>query len=161
MHPPSFLADAMLGRLARWLRVAGYDTLFYPAKTDAELVAIANAERRILLTRDQHLVTFLRPAQSLLISQNLPLQQLRQVVTDCALPSPAGLFTRCLVCNTPVRPATAEEAQQAPPSIGAHPDNKRFCTGCGRLYWFGSHTERMQATLAHALPEWFESSGMN
>jgi uncharacterized protein with PIN domain len=152
---PSFLADAMLGRLARWLRALGYDTLYNPAPEDRDLVAIANAEDRILLTRDRHLMTFLQPARGLLLKSDKPLCQLREVVEVSGLAAPKALITRCMMCNRSVREATVGEVSAAPRSIvGARTGNINLCPGCGRLYWYGSHTRRMRERLEQALPGW-------
>ncbi|MBS7455603.1 Mut7-C RNAse domain-containing protein [Coralloluteibacterium stylophorae] len=151
----AFLADAMLARLARWLRTLGCDTLLEPQRPDRELVAIAACEDRVLLTRDRHLVAFLRPAKVFIPASDVPLEQLAEVVAHCALPAPTELFTRCLVCNAPLRAATAEEAAaHVPPTVQGSPDPVRRCPGCGRVYWQGSHTRRMREALWRALPEW-------
>jgi uncharacterized protein with PIN domain len=150
-----FLADAMLGRLARWLRVLGWDTAYDPATRDPALVDWARTEDRILLTRDRPLLVELRPDRALLIVAERPLDQLRQVVTDVGLGSPVELFTRCLVCNAGLRPATeAEWASLVPPEARALPGPVRRCPGCGRVYWSGSHARRMRAALGRAFPEW-------
>jgi uncharacterized protein len=160
MHPDDpghgFAVDAMLGRLARWLRVLGHDVLFDPTLDDATLVARAAAEERVLLTRDRHLLRDLRPARALEIRDDAPLDQLRTVVHALSLPPPAELFTRCLVCNTPLSaPLAAEEAAAVvPPSARELAGTVRRCSGCGRVYWNGSHVRRMQRSLRRALPEW-------
>ena len=159
MTRPRFLADAMLGRLARWLRVIGYDTVHLPMDTpDAVLVRRAHEEGRILLTRDRHLLRELRPAGAMEVLSEVPLEQLRQVVAACALTPPAELLCRCLLCNTEldaVAPAAVRE--QLPPSARDLPGPVRRCPTCGRVYWRGSHARRMQAALDAALPGWLSS----
>src|SRR5215207_8725140 len=80
VHSPHFLADAMLGRLARWLRVMGFDTAYDPALTDPALVALARRDGRVLLTRDRRLLRDLRPDLALEVTGDGPLEQLRAVV---------------------------------------------------------------------------------
>lgn len=150
-----FFADAMLGRLARWLRVLSYDTAYDAEIDDPDLVARADAESRVLLTRDRHLVTHLRPARSVLIHSDVPLDQLHEVVGACDLGPPAELFTRCPVCNGALRPATpVEQRDLVPVAAQALPGPVHRCPRCGRVYWLGSHTERMRRTLAAAFPAW-------
>jgi uncharacterized protein with PIN domain len=152
---PRFLADAMVARLARWLRVLGYDTVWEPTLDDHALVALAAAEDRVLLTRDRHLLRELRPARALEIRSDVPLEQLRAVVDALALGAPGELFTRCLVCNTPLHGVDADEAAHlVPPDSRGLPGPVRHCPGCGRVYWHGSHVRRMRAALARAMPEW-------
>ena len=155
-HPvPRFLADAMLGRLARWLRVLDFDTVFDPAIDDPALVYLADTEGRVLLTRDRHLVKYLKPVRSVLVTRDAPLEQLRQVIDTCQLDSPPALFTRCMVCNTPLRHATENEAATLPPERArALSGPVQRCPGCLRVYWPGSHTWRMRETLQRALPDW-------
>lgn len=104
-----FAADAMLGRLARWLRALGFDTHYEPGIDDHHLVALSDTEERILLTRDRHLVTFLRPRRSVLLASGSPQAQLLEVAHSCGIGMTRDLFTRCLLCNTPLREITAAE----------------------------------------------------
>jgi uncharacterized protein len=154
--PTSFLADAMLGRLARWLRVVGADTIQLPTDApDVALVARARADERVLLTRDRHLLRELRPHRELAIQSDVPLEQLREVVRAFALRRPAELLTRCLLCNIPLVEMTpAEILQQVPPRSRELPGPMRRCPTCGRAYWRGSHVRRMEAALEAALPDW-------
>ena len=152
---PQFFADAMLGKLARWLRVLGLDTAYDAEIDDHELTERADAEERVLLTRDRHLVEHLRPRRSVLIRSDVPLDQLGEVVRACDLGPPAELFTRCLVCNGALRPATAEEREAlVPEGSRALPGPVRRCPRCLRVYWQGSHAERMRRALAEAFPAW-------
>lgn len=156
MDAPRFTADAMLARLARWLRVLGWDTRLDPALPDGEIVRLAEAEHRILLTRDRGLLRELRPRQALQITHDEPLAQLTQVVHELQLAAPHELFTRCTVCNTPLS-APLDPQQRArllPPDVQALPGPARACPGCGRIYWAGSHAHRMRQALERALPGW-------
>lgn len=151
-----FIADAMLARLARWLRVLGFDTLCDPAVHDPELVLISSAEQRILLTRDRHLLRELRPLHALEITHDAPLDQLRQTVAALALAAPAELFTRCMVCNcvlsVPLPRAQADAL--VPEGVRGIAGPIRQCPICRRVYWRGSHARRMQAAIERALPGW-------
>ena len=146
----------MLARLARWLRVLGWDTRLDPALPDAEIVRLAEAEQRVLLTRDRGLLRELRPRQALQITHDQPLAQLTQVLRELHLEAPQELFTRCTVCNTPLSPPldTESRARLLPPDVLALPGPARACPGCGRLYWPGSHARRMRQALEGALPGW-------
>jgi len=153
---PRFAADAMLARLARWLRVLGYDTTLDPSAPDPELVRRAEQEGRILLTRDRLLLRELRPSQALEIRDDAPLEQLRQVVQSLQLVPPGELFTRCTVCNCVLsEPLDARERQALlPPDVRELPGPARRCPGCARLYWRGSHAHRMRAAIDRTLPGW-------
>ena len=153
--PPRFAADAMLGRLARWLRALGFDTAYDSAIADPDLVRLAAGEDRILLTRDRHLLRELRPERALEVRQDDPLEQLREIVEALELPGPVAMFSRCLLCNTLLEelgPAETEtlivELDYAPPLP------VRRCPHCVKLYWEGSHSRRMRAALKRALPGW-------
>ena len=151
---PLFAADAMLGRLARWLRVLGYDTTCDAQLADPDLVRAADAEGRVLLTRDRHLLRELRPAHSLELRQDEPLAQLRHVVQELGLAGPRRLFTRCLLCNCVLQEVPAAEARPLlPPGVQALDGPVRRCPACRRLYWNGSHVRRMRAALQRGLPE--------
>jgi uncharacterized protein len=156
MAPAKFAADAMLGRLARWLRMLGFDTSHDATLADAALVRLANDEGRILLTRDRHLLRELRPAHALEVRKDAPLEQLQDLVAALALPSPTALFTRCLLCNTALSPplAEAQTQQLLPPGVRGIPGPVRRCPTCGRVYWHGSHVRRMRIALEQALPGW-------
>jgi len=163
MAPPRFAADTMLGRLARWLRVLGFDTTYDAGIADPDLVRLADREERILLTRDRHLLRELRPARSLEVRRDAPLEQLQEVVTALDLTPPAELFTRCLVCNTSLTsPLSVAEAERLlPPGAGGLPGAVRRCMACGRVYWQGSHVRRMLDALARALPGWSDRATPN
>jgi hypothetical protein len=154
--PPRFIADAMLARLARWLRVLGFDTLYDPAVHDKELVQISNSEQRILLTRDRHLLRELRPAHALEITHDAPLEQLRQMVTALQPPPPAELFTRCMVCNSVLSAPLARPEADAlvPDGVRGIPGPIRQCPTCRRMYWHGSHARRMRDAIERTLPGW-------
>jgi uncharacterized protein len=148
-----FFADAMLGRLARWLRVLGYDTAYDASLDDRTLVETANREGRVLLTRDRHLLRELRPRHAVEITQDAPVDQLAALVDELGLPAPEAVFRRCLLCNTPLDDvADAEAAALLPPAARALPGPVRRCPTCGRVYWPGSHVRRMTRALTRIFP---------
>jgi uncharacterized protein len=152
---PRFLADAMLERLARWLRVLGFDTASGGAATDAGLLRRAEEEGRRLLTRDRRLAYQGSAREPLLVLSDEPLDQLREVMAHFQLEAPRELFTRCLICNTVLRAASVEEVGSTlPPAARERPETLRRCPSCGRIYWDGSHTRRMRSALERALGLW-------
>ena len=154
MPQPRFAADAMLGRLARWLRVLGFDTTYNAVLSDHDLVRLADDEGRILLTRDRHLLRDLRPELAHEVRQDDPLDQLREVIAVLDLPAPPELFTRCMLCNAVLPPPLEEKAaaQLLPPAVRGIPGPVRRCAACDRVYWHGSHVRRMRETLERAVP---------
>ena len=147
--PPRLIADAMLGSLARWLRTLGIDVAYERGIEDADLVAAAVAEDRIILTRDRRLVERRLARNHLLIRSPDVEDQVRQVLAELAIEfDVARLFSRCLRCNEPLVSVPAEEArQQVPPFVAATQDRFRRCPTCGRIYWRSTHVERMRERL--------------
>ncbi|MBU0495912.1 MAG: Mut7-C RNAse domain-containing protein [Chloroflexi bacterium] len=145
---PRFLADVMLGRLARWLRILGYDTAFEsPASDDHELVRQARAEGRILLTRDREL-SRRRGVDCLFIDDEDVEAQLAQVVRELGL-STDRAFTRCVICNGSLDPVDkAAVRDEIPPYVYDSQERFARCAGCGRVYWPATHWQDMRERLA-------------
>jgi uncharacterized protein with PIN domain len=144
--PLRLLADGMLGRLAKWLRLMGYDTAYDNAATDPELAHRARAEGRVLLTRDHELATR-RGLRTLLIQSEI-LEEQMQEVRDALGPPPHPPLSRCAVCNTALEPVSPDEiADRVPPFVLRTQSEFHHCPGCGRVYWPGSHVQMMQKQL--------------
>lgn len=147
-----FAADAMLGRLARWLRLLGYDVSYDAHVADADLVRRAILEGRTVLTRDRRLPEDFRVPALYLLESEEPAAQLREVVERFGLDWRARLFTRCSECNTELRSADPTEvAERVPLRVRQRQADFRCCPSCGRVYWEGSHTARMVRSLERML----------
>ena len=146
---PRFLADAMLGGLARWLRVLGVDVEYDPALDDPALARRAADEGRWLLTRDRKLTERRLARRHLLIASEQVAEQLRQVLDVFAIrPRAERLLTRCLRCNTPLVELPAEHAaNRVPPFVLRTQSTFRRCPRCERIYWRATHAERMRQRL--------------
>lgn len=146
---PRMIADAMLGGLARWLRVVGLDTAYDPELDDPDLVDRAVAEDRVILTRDRRLVERRRAWNHLLVRSEVVDEQVAQVLDELAIePRPERLFTRCLRCNTPLEPLARHEAvREVPPYVARTQARFRRCPACGRIYWRATHADRMRRRL--------------
>lgn len=143
---PRFLVDAMLGSLAKWLRILGYDALYDPRLDDHQLARLARAEDRLLLTRDTGLVRE-RGFRSLWVASELLTDQLAQVIRHCGLRIDRA-FSRCPVCNDPLEVVPKDEAWgQVPPFVFQTQDQFRLCPECNRFYWRGTHWQQMVARL--------------
>ncbi|MDA8089418.1 MAG: Mut7-C RNAse domain-containing protein [Nitrospiraceae bacterium] len=143
-----FIADAMLGRLARWLRLLGHDTYFERDITDDAVLLIAKREGRTVLTRDTRLIQR-RAArgQALLIISNDPVVQLKQVVEHFSIG--ALDMPRCSLCNGLLDRVPDKESLRdlVPEYVFLHHGKQDFfrCSGCGHLYWEGSHIEGIRS----------------
>jgi hypothetical protein len=137
----------MLGTLARWLRILGYDTIFDPALDDHQLARLALAQDRVLLTRDRALAEK-RGVRTLLIESEQLDDQIQQVLADLQL-EPEQSFSRCPVCNALLESVDREAVQNRVPAYVAR-THERFmhCPECGRVYWRGSHWQQMDEHLA-------------
>jgi len=143
-----FFADVNVASVVRWLRAIGLDTVWEDAISDADLVRRAIEERRFVLTLDKRILEEFRTDHVFLLSTNEPLGQFAEIVRRFNLPKPAELFTRCLVCNTLLKEAEAEEvAEQVPPAVQESLEKFQFCPKCNKVYWEGSHTRRMREAI--------------
>ncbi len=146
--PPRFLADAHLGGLARRLRLLGFDTELAGEASDRTLAGVADGDGRILLSRDRELLKHRRVVRGRYVRALDTDGQLREVVRHFALRSRMRPFTRCLECNAPLRQADRREvADRVPARIAAGQQAFTLCTGCRRVYWQGSHWQRLRALV--------------
>jgi uncharacterized protein with PIN domain len=147
---PRFLADEMLGSLARWLRIIGYDTVYVKDMKDSEILELASSEGRFLLTRDQQLAERAGP-RGLLITSAVLDEQLEQVAATYGLRMDEPM-SRCTLCNGPLRAVTREEiGPQVPERVRASHEEFYICQNCGQVYWKGSHWERINERLRRVL----------
>ena len=144
----------MLGRLARWLRILGYDTWYFRQIPDRDLAAAHQQSGRILLTRDTGLLRTHDLGPHLGIQHDHWRSQLRQVLDTYALAvSPERVFTRCVHCNQILRDVPLTEVHGRIPDFVAS-TQKEFqnCTSCGRVFWPGSHRQRVLEILEGFAP---------
>ncbi|MBW2271905.1 MAG: Mut7-C RNAse domain-containing protein [Deltaproteobacteria bacterium] len=152
--PPRFFADAMLGRLARWLRILGFDVAYEAHIADGELARRAVEQGRQILTRDRALPLEWRVSGVYVVAAERPFEQLREVVEAFDLGGAARPFTRCNRCNAPLVAASRGEVDgQVPARVLARHDRFQRCTHCDRVYWAGSHIQRMEGLLEKLLSE--------
>ena len=148
-----FVVDTNVGKLARWLRMMGYDALFFDGSDDSQLVATALSEDRVVLTRDTQImkrrVVTTGRLRAVLIESDEPEQQMRQVIGTLKLDLQTGLFTLCLECNQSLVERNPQQVKElVPPYVFQTQRNYRQCPGCHRIYWRGTHWEAMNKKLA-------------
>ncbi len=147
MDAKKFIADAMLGKLAKWLRILGYDTYYQTDIDDDELLRIANAEERIILTRDTLLTKRKLCRKYLFILHDYVQDQLRQTIDEFQLS--ASPFTRCLICNVIIEGVEKSTIEIRVPAY-TYKTQDRFaqCPRCKRVYWPGTHVEQALTSLS-------------
>ncbi|MEM4728391.1 MAG: Mut7-C RNAse domain-containing protein [Thermoplasmata archaeon] len=143
-----FVCDHMLGALARWLRLLGHDTLYPGLLEDSELLRLARAEGRLLLTRDKELASRAGELGVLIKSVRLD-EQLEQLRASGLLPlDDESALTRCSLCNSLLEDMTREEARgRVPEAVFERQSEFWRCSGCGQIYWPGSHYDRILQRL--------------
>lgn len=138
-----FIADATLGKLVKWLRIFGYDTLFYRKSDLDSLIKIANKEDRIILTKNTVFKRQRIADQYLFIHKIRPLEQLKEVIDNYKLKKD-NMFKLCTVCNKKVILVDKREIMdRVPEFVYFNIDNFTLCPQCKRVYWSGTHRERM------------------
>ena len=144
-QPLCFVAESTLGRLCKWLRMAGFDTLYDRRVPDeAQLVALAVSQDRMVLTRTRRIFSRLPSTRAVFIACNDPRDQIVQVIDILGVRrEDLRPLTRCLTCNASLAPCPRESVQgRVPEYIGQTQHVYRICPQCNRLYWPGSHAQR-------------------
>jgi uncharacterized protein with PIN domain len=149
-----FIADCMVGKLARWLRILGFDVAFFPRIEDDELINLAASEKRIILTRDHELIAKAKKrktlaGRALLIESEKWEEQVEQVLEHFKLRPKIDPNSRCLECNEKLKFLPKARAKNlVPPFVYEKADSFALCPSCGRVFWKGTHFRDMERKLA-------------
>ncbi|MCD6391500.1 MAG: Mut7-C RNAse domain-containing protein [Dehalococcoidia bacterium] len=147
-----FIADNNVGKLARWLRLMGYDTLLFRQKDDSRMINTALNEDRVILTKDaqfmkRRLVTN-GTLKAILVKQDDPVVQIQEVVKLLNLNCHFKPFSLCLECNRALQPRSKEEMEHlVPPRVYETQTLYMECPACHRIYWQGTHWQAMVRKL--------------
>ncbi len=144
-----FIADENVFKLGRWLRILGYDVVYYSPSSDAELAGRALKENRIILTRDHDFLEMKTVERCLLLESTNPIEQLKQVIETFNLtPTEEGIFSRCVKCNASIEPIDKTAVFSKVPLYVYKTQETFFrCTSCESIYWPGTHTENVKSKL--------------
>lgn len=147
-----FVLDGHLGKLARALRLLGFDAEYSRDVRDRELIARSLSEGRIILTRDRELLKNRAVTRGYWVRATDPRKQVAEVLDRFDLRGSARPFTRCTVCNGDlVAIARDEAAREAPPRVRERCTDYQRCSRCGKLYWKGTHVARLEAFVTWAI----------
>lgn len=153
-----FIVDINVGKLAKWLRVMGYDALIFRGKEDDEMIKIALSQGRVVLTRDGELmkrrVVITGRLKAVLVKGEDALTQLRQIVKALNLDYRFRPFSICLECNQALLNRDREEVGDlVPPYIFRTQTRYMECPSCHRIYWPGTHWQAMNRELEKIMSE--------
>jgi uncharacterized protein with PIN domain len=148
IHISIFIADGHLGKLVRDLRLLGFNVLYDRAAEDRQLLRTMETDHRALLTRDRRLLMHGVVRHGYYLRSQKPLEQTIEVLRRFDLFPAIAPFTRCLHCNAPLeRVEKSEVIEQLEPLTKIYYEQFRRCTGCGRIYWPGSHFDKLRARI--------------
>ena len=152
INAPRFIVDNNVGKLVKWLRIMGYDTLFFGGSSDSGMIAIALNEDRVILTRDTQImkrrVITSGQLKAILITSDEPELQMRQVIDTLNLNCQFRPFTLCLECNQPLVERSKEQVKDlVPPYVFQTQSQYVECPACHRIYWRGTHWQAMTKKL--------------
>jgi len=153
-----FIVDHNVGKLTRWLRIMGYDTLFFNGENDSEMVARAYADGRIILTKDteimQRRVITYGHLNAILIKSEEPERQINQMINELDLDCRFKSFSLCLECNQPLKVVCKEKVEDMVPAHVFQTQSEYMqCPACHRIYWKGTHWEVMNRKLDRLMEE--------
>ena len=147
-----FAVDCMLGKLAKWLKILGFDTVFFSRIEDEELISISREEGRVLLTRDTGIMSRAKDFRSLFIDSEDWHEQVRQVLDKLEIRDEVKPYSRCIDCNTVLKELSRSGAKNlVTPFVYEHAEAFSLCPDCGRVFWRGTHFKDMEIKLNHLL----------
>ncbi|MBI3584815.1 MAG: Mut7-C RNAse domain-containing protein [Nitrospinae bacterium] len=154
-----FIVDLTMGKLVKWLRIAGYDTVFYNSANPDKLIEIASKEGRILLTRNSNFIKNKKKIlkengiKYLLLTDDRVENQLKEVAADFKLNLRDNFFTLCINCNKPLTNMPKEDvAGKVPEFVYQNYNEFVQCTNCKKIFWGGTHRERMEKIIKTIIP---------
>ena len=149
-----FVLDTHLGKLAAYLRLLGFDTLYRNDYHDDELAHVSGSERRILLTRDQNLLKRRVVTYGYYVRETTPRRQVVEILRRFDLFSSIAAYQRCIRCNGVLQPVPKEAIlDQLAPKTQQYYDAFHLCQSCGQIYWKGSHYEPLQRFIEQMLAD--------
>jgi uncharacterized protein with PIN domain len=149
-----FIVDCMLGKLAKWLKILGFDALFFNKIEDDDLLSRARKEKRILLTRDTGLIEKAKDVETLFLESEEWRDQVKQVLDKFSLWERVNPHTRCIDCNVKLKDLPKKNAKNlVTPFVYKHADSFALCPGCGRVFWRGTHFKDMEFKIEELLKE--------
>lgn len=148
LRNPKFILDVHLGKLARYMRMFGFDTMYRNDYDDPEIIRISLDEHRIILTRDLGMLKVKAVTHGYFVRSQNPKQQLKEVLQHFDLHSAVDPFNRCIKCNGELKTVNKEEIMdQLEPLTRKYFSIFFQCCSCQRIYWEGSHFDRMKAFI--------------
>jgi uncharacterized protein len=152
LREPKFICDVHLGKLARLLRLAGFDTLYNNDYTDARIVELSLLEKRCILTRDRGILKRSAVTHGYCVRSTVPLEQAREILGRFDLYALARPFSLCTECNGRIERAARDSVlSKLPDKTKECYDDFYKCTSCGKVYWQGSHFDSLRKTVATLL----------
>lgn len=149
---PKFIADVMLGRLAKWLRIAGFDVLYSNRFSDDELIVLSRREGRVLLSRDTRLLVRESVREFIFLESQDIHEQIRQIFEVTHTTHLSRLLTRCLECNEPLMETRREEVRDSVPEyVFATQMHFKSCLKCKKIFWAGTHRNSVIGILESLL----------
>jgi len=144
-----FIVDQMLGKLAKWLRMLGYDTVYYKGEYPKKITELVLVEDRIFLTRNKKINQENLKGRIIRVNENNPYLQLQELISKGILYlHKDGLFSRCLICNKKLENIPREKVKgMVPDYIFLHHKEFQGCPQCNRIYWRGTHLENMRKMI--------------
>jgi len=154
LRDPKFICDVHLGKLATILRLLGFDTIYRNDLEDKEIIDIATKEQRIILTCDRGILKHSIVTHGTCLHSRQAMEQASEVIRRFDLAGLANPFSRCTVCNGRIEPVEKEKiAERLLPKVRENYHEFRRCTKCQRIYWQGSHFEKIRGKLNQLLDD--------
>lgn len=142
----------MLGKLAKWLKILGFDTIYLNKAEDRDLLFLAQREKRVLLTKDQELLVAASGLSSLFIESDNWQEQVAQVLDAFQLRDRARPHSRCLTCNIELKRIAKKLARNlVTPFVFQRASSFAICPSCGRVFWPGTHFQDMDRKIDRIL----------
>jgi len=152
LRNPQFILDVHLGKLARYLRLLGFDTIYDPHYPDPQIIAMAVEDKRIILTRDKGLLKNKNVTRGYWVRATDPDEQIQEILQRFDLFTKAAPFTRCLECNGTIVNVDKEKlVAQLETKTKQFYDKFTACSECKKIYWAGSHYQRMKQFVDHLI----------
>jgi len=145
LRQPKFVLDVHLGKLAKLMRLFGFDTHYEKYYNDEKIIKISADQKRTILTRDLGILKQNSVTHGYYVRSTEAEEQIKEIISRFDLRKTIRPFTRCLLCNTPLEPISKERIEHLlPPKVKGLYDEFFFCPACKKVYWKGTHYEKMK-----------------